>query len=246
MPLRDHFHPPLSAERHWESFHALWATTIADALNETLLPQSYFAEVHVHGGSRVEIDVATFDSSPGAFDGNDSRDEGGIAIAPIRAWAPPAPDLSMPAIFPDSLEVFVFNSEGGPTLVAAVELVSPGNKDRQEYRRAFAPKCSNYLQQGIGLVIVDIVTDRRANLHYELVNLLGVGGEFMLPADDLYAVAYRPIRRPHVEQIDIWRAPLTIGDRLPLLPLALDKQVCVPLDLETTYRQACRMGRLPG
>jgi hypothetical protein len=24
MPLLDHFHPPLSTERHWESFYAAW------------------------------------------------------------------------------------------------------------------------------------------------------------------------------------------------------------------------------
>jgi hypothetical protein len=27
MPLLDHFHPPLSAERRWESFHVLLAKT---------------------------------------------------------------------------------------------------------------------------------------------------------------------------------------------------------------------------
>ena len=27
MSLGDHFHPPLSTIRHWESFHAAWATT---------------------------------------------------------------------------------------------------------------------------------------------------------------------------------------------------------------------------
>ena len=36
----------------------------------------------------------------------------------------------MPAIFPDSIEVLVYNSEAGPVLVAAVELISPANKDR--------------------------------------------------------------------------------------------------------------------
>ena len=61
MPLLDHFHPPLSNTRHWESFHARWAAAIADALNEDLLPPGYFAEEQVHVGSRVEIDVATFD-----------------------------------------------------------------------------------------------------------------------------------------------------------------------------------------
>jgi hypothetical protein len=25
MPLLDHFRPPLSGSRHWESFHAAWA-----------------------------------------------------------------------------------------------------------------------------------------------------------------------------------------------------------------------------
>src|ERR1700729_3893566 len=33
MPLLDHFHPPLSATRHWESFHASWATGIMATLN---------------------------------------------------------------------------------------------------------------------------------------------------------------------------------------------------------------------
>ena len=43
MPLLDHFHPPLSLERRWESFHAAWSGSLADALNRTL-PAGYFAE----------------------------------------------------------------------------------------------------------------------------------------------------------------------------------------------------------
>ncbi len=60
MPLMDHFHAPLHPRRHWESFHVTWAGAIADALNETLLPEGYFAEEHAHAGARIEIDVATF------------------------------------------------------------------------------------------------------------------------------------------------------------------------------------------
>src|SRR5688572_5399451 len=126
MPLLDHFHPPLSTTRHWESFHARWAAAIADALNEDLLPPGYFAEEQVHVGSRVEIDVATFDlHAPGAA----SAAAGGTATLPVRAWAPPAAPMEMPGLFPDSVEVLVYSGEAGPTLVAAVELVSPGNKD---------------------------------------------------------------------------------------------------------------------
>ena len=59
---------------------------------------------------------------------------------------------------------------------AAIELVSPGNKDRPEARRAFAAKCAGYLTAGVGLVVVDIVTDRLANLHNELIELMRQGG----------------------------------------------------------------------
>src|SRR5450755_3652596 len=46
----------------------------------------------------------------------------------------------------DIVEVCFHDGEGGPRLVAVVELVSPGNKDRLENRRAFAVKCAAYLQ----------------------------------------------------------------------------------------------------
>ena len=36
MPLLDHFHPPLSVRRPWESFHTTWAAALADHLNREL------------------------------------------------------------------------------------------------------------------------------------------------------------------------------------------------------------------
>ncbi|HEY2588122.1 MAG TPA: DUF4058 family protein [Tepidisphaeraceae bacterium] len=171
--------------------------------------------------------------------------EGGVATLRAKPWAPPAPAMSMPTIFPDSIEVLVYNTEAGATVVAAIELVSPGNKDRPETRRAFAAKCATYLQHGIGLIVVDVVTDRSANLHNELVDLLDVGDRFAVAGAELLAVAYRPVRRPDVERIDVWPAPLAVGKPLPLLPLALDKGICIPLDLEPPYVEACQRSRLP-
>jgi hypothetical protein len=60
-PLLDHFPPPLSAERRWESFHSSWATKLADALTERWLPPNYIAEEHARLGPSVESDVATFE-----------------------------------------------------------------------------------------------------------------------------------------------------------------------------------------
>jgi hypothetical protein len=253
MPLLDHFRPPLRDRRHWESFHATWAVSIMRALNRDLLPAGYFAEAQAHIGTRIEVDVGTFEEgngAAGAVGTQGTEAAGGVATAalPARVWAPPAPDLEMPAVFPDSVEVRVFNAEGGPTLVAAVELISPRNKDRPAARRAFAAKCAAYFQQEVGLVTVDIVTDRQANLHNELVRVLEADEGFLLAPDPLYAVAYRPGRRKAgedvQEKIQVWTAPLAVGGPLPVLPLALDKGIVVRLDLELTYSEARQEMRL--
>jgi hypothetical protein len=247
MPLLDHFHPPLKDVRHWEAFHARWAAALADALNLGGLPAGYFAEMQVHVGSRVEVDLGTFEEHANGPAGGPPASGAGAATAvasPI--WAPPAPALVMPAVFPDELEVLVYESEGGPTLVAAVELVSPGNKDREETRQAFAAKCASHLQQGIGLVVVDVVTSRQFNLHDQLVRLMGQPETFLLPgAPALYAVSYRPRRRKSADQIEIWPAPLAVGQPLPVLPLPLRGNGCVRLDLEASYTEARQRSRLP-
>jgi hypothetical protein len=234
MPLLDHFHPPLSQRRHWESFHAAWATALADSLNEGLLPEGYFAEELISVGGRIEIDVASWDER--SSEGNGQP----VAVA-TKVWTPPAPPLTMPAIFPDTFGVRVFSSEGGPTLVAAVELVSPGNKDRADSRRGFAIKCGGYLQQGIGLAVVDIVASRHFNLHNELIRLLDPDARFLMPDNvHLYATAYGPIRRGEQAEIDVWPHALALDQALPTLPLRITGELCVPLDLEATYADVCR------
>jgi hypothetical protein len=243
MPLLDHFHPPLSLERRWESFHAAWSGSLADALNR-ILPAGYFAEEQTHAGAGVEIDVATVERR-GAVTAS-GPDGSATATLPAQVWSPPAPALTVPAVFADDFEVRVFNTESGPRLVAAIELASPRNKDRSEARQAFAVKCASYLHQGISLIIIDIVTERRANLHQEIMQLLPGGASAPIPADGLlYAVAYRPIRREQREEIDIWPERLAVGNRLPILPLALNAEVCLPVDLEATYPDACQRRRLP-
>lgn len=236
MPLLDHFRPPLHPRRHWESFHTTWAGAIADALNESLLPGGYFAEETAHAGARVEIDVATF--------ADDAAPPAGGAVA-TRAYAPPAPAVSVPAAFPDEFGVRVYKAEGGARLVAALELVSPANKDRDAHRRAFANKCAGYLAQGVALVVVDVVTTRRADLHADVLRLLGWETDAGLAAGaDLFAAAYRPVVRHGAGAVDVWADALAVGRGLPTLPLALTADVCVPIDLEATYTAACGRRRI--
>lgn len=240
MPLLDHFHPPLARERHWESFHASWANEIMAALNQGLLPPGYFAETQVHFGSRVEVDVATIERA--ANPRHRPNDNGGVAVE----TAAPALILTMPAIFPDEIEIQVFQTSGGATLVGAVELVSPRNKDRPEVRRAFAAKSAAYLQMGVGLILVDVVTERQANLHDELIDLLRQEESYRFPrGGSLYSVAYRPLRTEvDSDQIEMRLAALTLGQPLPTMPLALRAGPSVAIDLETTYTQTRQRSQL--
>ncbi len=233
MPLLDHFHPPLSERRHWESFHASWANEIMAALNEGGLPEGYFAETQVHFGSRVEVDVATLHERQA---GPSSGPNGGVAV---ESWAT-TQVLTMPAVFPDEIEVQVIQSSGGPTLVGAIELISPRNKDRPEARRAFAAKCLAYLQTGVGLSIVDIVTERHANLHDEMIQLCNQDASFRFPSSPpLYSVAYRPLRtEADGDQIEIRPILLRLGETLPTMPLALRGGPTVAVELEATYTRA--------
>lgn len=244
MPLLDHFRAPLSTQRHWESFHATWAGAIADVLNEQLLPEGYFAEEQVRPAARIEIDVATFEDA-GHERSVEDAGAGGTALAPPTVWAPPAPSAVVPLVFNEQFEVLVFSGEGGPTVVAAIELVSPANKDRPAERSAFVSKCASYLHQGVALIIVDVVTTRSANLHNELMRRIEAPTDALLGADSaLYAAAYRPIRRDDADLAEIWTEPLAIGEELPVLPLSLNAACVLPLDLGATYDDACRRRRI--
>jgi hypothetical protein len=242
MPLMDHFHPPLSALRHWESFYAAWMAALADTLNTQCLPSPFFAEEQVRPGPGEETDFAILEKvSLGSINLNSSAN--GSPTNP--PWAPPAPPLVLPVPFADVFEVLVYSTEGGPSLAAAIELVCPSNKGRSEHRRALAVKCVSYLCQGVGLILVDVVTNRQANLHNEMMRLLDATQPFHLPAEAAqYAVAYRPVRCRGKERIELWPETFGAGDALPTLPLALTGELCVPVDLEATYLDACKRRRL--
>src|SRR5262249_8090396 len=118
-----------------------------------------------------------------------------------------------------------------------------GNKGRPAERNAFVSKCAAFVQQGVGLMAVDVVTSRRASLHRDL--LARVSPETPEQADgDLFAAAYRPVSREKQPTLEVWYEPLTLGRPLPTLPLWIRGGFSLPLDLEATYEHTCRKLRL--
>ncbi len=232
MPLLDHFHPPWSIDRPWGSFHGAWANAVAHHLNHGVLRRPYVAMPFVHYG-RVEIDVGTLRA------GEQPAPVGGSAEPEV--WTPPQAVLSAVVDLSelDSFEVRVVNDEEGPTPVAAIELVSPANKDRTAHRQAFAVKCASYLQEQIALVVVDIVTNRAADLHADLLRLLSVPTETTgRRPTALYAAAYRTVPTPEALQLEAWLNPVVLGGTLPTMPLWLSATEAVPVNLEEAYMSA--------
>ena len=169
-------------------------------------------------------------------------DRGAVHRRTLELLAKVGLDESPDTLITDIVEVAVFAATGGPTLAGAVELVSPANKDRPAHRDAFVSKCASYLQQGIGLVIVDVVTERGGNLHDALLARLASAEP---PFDAaLYATAYRPNGHGGEPRLDIWQEELAVGQALPTLPLCLRGGVTVPVELEATYERTCREQRV--
>jgi hypothetical protein len=245
MPLRDHFRPPLDDLTSWEGFHGQWPAMIVMALARKL-PRRYVAAPRVHAGSSAEIDVATYDqdepppSSADAGNGN-----GGVATA---VWAPARPTLAVATDLPDldEYEVLVYDNKRGRRLVAAVEIVSPANKDRPEHRRLFVAKCAALLQKLVSVTIIDLVTTRNFNLYGELLDLIGVADPSLAPEPpSLYAVACRGTKNDDAWMLETWAHTLVLGQPLPTLPLWLADNLAVQLELEGCYEETCHILRIP-
>jgi hypothetical protein len=238
VPLLDHFHPPLSVSHPWKGFHSGWANAIANQLNE-VLPEDYYAIPDVPLGDQIEIDVASLQQP-----GNGRRAQTG---AVTLAWAPPRPCLSAPVDFSrvHGVEIHVFQDSGGPQLRGAIELVSPANKDRPRSRQTFAAKCVGYLERGVGLVVIDTVLTRRANMHAEIAAVLETTDTMSWDSpSSLAAIAYRTVATPSETRVEAWPEPLAVGSALPTLPLWLGVDLCLPLPLEESYTTACRSLRI--
>ena len=225
MPLHD-----WSILPGWDGVHQVWSVELLYAL-KPLLPPAY----------RVYI-VTTPTFAIGGPD--DGRPDVGVRDWP--AAGPPADSAAHAASDPDE-EVAVATLaaetallvERGGRLVAAVELVSPRNKDRLSSQAAYAAAYAGYLLRGVHLLLVD-VHRRPASFSFvdQVARGLGLDTPKALPAP--YAVGYR-VGGPSPNGgrfLAIWRRPLAVGGLLPVMQLPLSTDESVTVDLDGTYRKA--------
>ena len=207
------------------------------------LPQRYLAEPTVHLGGAVEVDIGAHEMDP--YLPEPGTTAGGIATVPaLEPTLVVEADLST---FPEvDVRIYDVHDELERVLVAAIEIVSPANKDRPGSREAFATKVLSLLQQGVSVSIVDLVTTRTANLYGEVLELLGLSDPKVgSNAPPLYATTLRGrARRNQPTLLEGWYFPMTIGEALPTLPIWLSPDRHILLPLETSYEEVCRVLRI--
>lgn len=235
MPLRDHFRSPLDDQYHWEGMHGMWPAMIVVGMRGKL-PPGFFAEPSIHSGRSAEIDVITFERD-GAAVRQHEEGNGGVATA---VWAPPYPTLTVACDLPgeEVYEVQIYDRRRRARLVAAIEIVSPSNKDRPESRRAFVGKCAGLLRERVSVMIVDVVTTRTTNLYAELLDFLG-RSDPRVGSEPLYCTACRMTKRADEWQLESWAQTLSLRESLPTMPLWLADDLAIPLDLEKSYEESC-------
>jgi hypothetical protein len=230
MPLRNHFRSPSNDPWEWEGFYGGWPAMMVLELNRQL-PPDYYSAPHIQLAGSTEVDVPWL--------------EGGSESVAVP-WSPPPPTFSGAGLPVEAeYEVRVYRSDGGQQLVGAVEFVAPPNKDRPERRRAFVARCLALLQQRVSVVIVDIVTSQRFNLFDELLRRT----ELQFPATiaeqvPIYATACRAFRKDRSWRLESWLTDVKLGQPLPTLPLWIAENCAIPLDLEATYEETCRVLRI--
>jgi hypothetical protein len=229
MPLHD-----WKDERRWDGVHLLWLAQMLDWIQPRLPPgfRAYVGSVPAltleAGNGKPDVTVRGWRSPP--------------SIAPPGGSAALAPDRETVATFTlDPQRAIHIDWHG--QLIAAVEVVSPRHKDRLDAKARYTRRYLGYLRQGVHLMLIDVFAQPPGFSFADAISAdLGLG-EPATPAP--YALSYRvgaavPRDEGMGTQVALWCRLLGAGQPLPELPLALDEDKLLVVDLDTTYREAAR------
>jgi hypothetical protein len=234
MPLHD-----WTDERGWESVHPFWLAYLVEWI-QPRLPEGYKAFL----GGVPSLTVGSGNGKPDVS---------------VRQWGPKPPAekaASHTAVLGPDLEVSVsirldpqraVHIDFHGQLIAAIELVSPRNKDRADSKETYSNRYLGYLRLSVHLILVDVLP-RPKGFSFSDVITSSLGLD-LPPLPPPFAVAYRvgevvPVGDDLGSLVGLWRRPLQVGQPLPSLPLPLSVHHAIMIDLEETYQRAAKRAYL--
>jgi hypothetical protein len=225
----------------WRSFHNHWIVRLVEYLNQGVLPKNFQARpTELIIG--IEPDILLLQDADTAKP-HPSASRSALAEATLIATLPAPADLPF---------VGVYSSYDTSRLVAVIELVSPGNKDRPEARHAFTEKLLFLLHEGVHVMVIDVISLPATSIRETVLQRLRLAGHLDYENgssmdEKLWLSSYCSLPaadpQPHL-QVKEWAYPTAVSQPLPSLPLFLHTdQLWVSVDLQQTYSATIEAGR---
>lgn len=237
MPLHNWSH---MSDGDFQSFHGMWIASLTTALNNGALPNG-FSAVPDKAISLLGFEPET-----------KRRDPDVLAVETAYSdlsWSEPAFSLkeeepvatlvhSHTNYHERQRMIWVLDSERQP--VAAIEIISPGNKSTAKIADEFAEKCIQYLEGNLSVTIIDLLPGNdRLRLPERIARHLGdqTLERANSPFEQLVA-SYAVGRPSEPGSSRVYIAEKQPGEKLPDAALFLDNTHFVKLPLEQTYVEA--------
>ncbi len=231
MPMHDWSRVEPSINHH---FHSRWIYAIADHLNSSVLPKSYYALAEQITRT-MGPDVLTLERP---------------ANPPTTSTKLGGPVLELATSPPGSLFTTVAKSKPrsrrqrrlsirhvrNHRMVAVLELVSPSNKSNRHNFSTFVNKAIAVLESQIHLLVIDPFRPgkRDPNGVHAAIWQEAVGQPFHLPLGKPLTIA----SYSSAAELRAFVDPVAIGETLPDVPLFLEPEAYVKVPLEATYQAA--------
>jgi len=228
MPLHD-----WSDDRGWDSVHQLWINSLLYWAQEQL-PSGYRAYLGSVPGLSIGTEPGRPDIGVRSWQSSEKAPAATTAVVDV-----PAPDFKTVALLnPEPRHAVHVFHQG--QMVAAIELVSPRNKDRPSSREFYRNRYLGYLWSGVHLMLVDV---HRRPIGFSFAEAMAAeaGGQFPVGLPPHVVSWNVGGTTPEGGQfLDGWYRTLVVGESLPTLPLALKTDSLLLVDLERTYVEATR------
>ena len=227
----------------FHAFHVAWIADLQRALNSGVLPEGYYAQAEQVGG-QVIADVLTLEDLGGAEppagagrdrSGSSYAGDGGVSVASAPPRVAFSDTITEAMLLGARRRQLVIRHTTGDRIVALLEIVSPGNKEKRSALDAFVDKAAGALEEGYHLLVMDLFPPGPFDpegMHGAIWRHLK--GAYQPPTGKpLTLAAYVA-----AGAITCYVEPTAVGAELVPMPLFLDTGHYVNVPLESTYLAA--------